>query len=547
MAGLKSWLARQLAKPLAYAAEHFNLPFLNKFTESNNTASEAMAEALARAEKSMVKYPESGTLLTPISPPISPPEIGRHTPTSAVEAKAASKSIRITSNSEAYAAAQQVKALAKTVHDAPRQVAELARQTLAIFGSKTAGGPYVAEVTKALFHSLSDAKSPTVQHSLQRLTDTGRSLIEERMKHRSDSIIHLGSSLERDARMHESRSLISANIGDARALMESGATGSQRHFALSTILKNVSDIAGKQGQNAAAVLLARAAQTPALLKELTEFAARNNEGPHLFTPDTLATIAKANSAAFAKDETWRGTLTHALDTQFGNNAKDQLNWITANATGLPGAALGNEMVERALRFSSHMPIDPARPLHTTLVNVAKNVHLSPETEAKLTKFWLETNTNLRCQGYAQQANQSTLQAIAVSGPKSMLAILATAELRIAPSLDVKPDRLTPRQAAEPISEPHIPCTLDEKHIQESLMATIPNPQKLREIGETDQPVIPLPTGNGTTIPAFHFITPATAHRFLGNTAQKPGNDPRITTTDNMHDISRQVRQPAINL
>ncbi len=538
MAGLGSWLAKQIAKPLAYAAERFNLPFLNRFASLHGNDLEHMAEELARAERSMIKYPASGAHAPRVESKISPPEIGPRASSSSAPAAATTKALSITSNAEAYAAAQQIKTLAKTVHNDPKQVAELARQTLAIFGSKTAGGPYVAEVTKALSHSMKDAKSPTVQHSLQRLTDTGRSLIEERMKHRSDSILHLGSALERDARMHESRSLISANIGDARALMESGATGSQRHFALGTILKSVSNIAGEQGQNAATALLARTAQTPALLKELTEFATRNKEGAHLFTPDTLATIAKANSAAFSKDGTWHSTLTHALDTQFGNNAKEQLNWITANATGLPGAALGNEMVERALRFSSHMPIDPARPIHTIVVNVAKNVHLSPQTEDKLTKFWLETNANLRRDGHSQQANQSALHAIANTPHGSSLASRAEAELRIGQHTTPVP----PTQSFEQTAAAPKPATGPEAV---DPTATVTRPSFHREL-DSDPIIVPPATGGAGTIPSFHFSdsrTPGTPPRM----PLQAQNDPRIVTTDNMHDVGRTFGRPVTHL
>ncbi len=372
-------------------------------------------------------------------------------PTTAPAAPAPAKSPPPLANkTEAYAATQTIKEMAGNLKTDPSRANEVVRQSLGVFDSPAAAH-YVGDVTRALASTLPQV-GPQAGASLMRAVKEGHKALEEQIVKR------VKSGLQPEA---DKARIFSDNLHDAATLLETGATGQSRDFALKVAVRNLDDLE-REASGAGVGALAKLAKTPQMMRELEEAAFRNGGNRQVFSADSVLAAAKANGANAGKNAEWRDTLTRTLDHQFAGNPRAELEWLAQHKGDVVGQIPANVLVHRALAAAQQLPLNASNPAHDAVVNMVKGVKLTPELDKQVAKFWLDGNAALRQAGHTQAADASAMNAIGAVPKTNELARIAEAELRTGHTLATTPRPTPSPPATETVSLPDSWKTTDNK-------------------------------------------------------------------------------------
>lgn len=363
-------------------------------------------------------------------------------PTTAPAAPAPAKSPPpLANNTEAYAATQTIKEMAGNLKTDPSRVNEVVRQSLGVFDSPAAAH-YVGDVTRTLASTLPQV-GPQAGASLMRAVKEGHKALEEQIVKR------VKSGLQPEA---DKARIFSDNLHDAATLLETGATGQSRDFALKVAVKNLDDLE-REASGAGIGALARLAKTPQIMREIEETAFRNGGNRQVFSADSVLTAAKANGANAGKSPEWRDTLTRMLDHQFSGNPKAELEWLAQHKGDVVQQIPANFLVPRVLAAAQQLPLNATNPAHDAVVNIMKGVKLTPELDHQVAQCWLRGNAALRQAGHTRAADASAMNAVGAAPQTSELARIAERELKIGHTLATTPRPTPPPPAPETVSVP----------------------------------------------------------------------------------------------
>lgn len=326
----------------------------------------------------------------------------------------------LTTNAEAFAATQSIKALTTGLKENPGQITELTKQSLNVFDSPAAAH-YIGDVTRSLAKAIPDAKSPTTASSLLRLVEDGQAKLVSTMNKRTAQSLHHPD-------IKDMQGMMSANFSDAVTLMETGAKGETLATARAAAIDSLR-VLDSTAPGLAAEKLSRHIKNPKMMRELMDAAAVKGEAAHLFPPETVLSVAKANSAKNGVSPEWRDLLTQTLDRQFAGNPRGELEWLAKHATEAGGGVTGSTLVQRALSSAQHMPETNGRMAHDLLTDASRGMSLPPALDQQVAKFWLDSNMALRQSGRSDLAHRSAEQAIRTAPAGGQLSRVAEADLK----------------------------------------------------------------------------------------------------------------------
>lgn len=246
----------------------------------------------------------------------------------------------------------------------------------------------------------------------------------------------------------------SDNLHDAATLLETGATGQSRDFALKVAVRNLDDLE-REASGAGVGALAKLAKTPQMMRELEESAFRNGGNRQVFSADSVLAAAKANGANAGKNAEWRDTLTRTLDHQFTGNPRAELEWLAQHKGDVIGQIPANVLVHRALAAAQQLPPNATSPAHDAVIDMAKGVKLTPELDKQVAKFWLDSNIALRQAGHGTQAEQSAMKAVSAMPHTSQVGRVAETEFKVGHIATPRPatPQPPPPAATETVSLP----------------------------------------------------------------------------------------------